>query len=72
MQLLDEGCLEGTRGGILDKVRYWLQAEFPKNILWISGAPGAGKTTIATTIAKEFANTAPFCVRFPICHREIG
>ncbi len=35
-----------------------------KNILWIVGAPGAGKSTIATTIARELAGAAPFCATF--------
>ncbi len=39
------------------------------NILWVFGAPGAGKSTIATTIAKEFTDTAPFCARF-FCKRD--
>ncbi len=28
------------------------------------GAPGAGKSTIATTIARELADEAPFCAKF--------
>ncbi len=64
-QPLDDGCLEGTRVGILREAREWLQdCTSGKNILWIVGAPGAGKSTIATTIVRELAATAPFCSKF--------
>ncbi|KLO08314.1 WD40 repeat-like protein [Schizopora paradoxa] len=55
---LGEGCLAETRKHILDQVRKWLvdNSDTKKNIMWIVGAPGAGKTTIATSITKELRN----------------
>ncbi len=65
-QPLKDDCLEGTRLDVLSKTRKWLQDYDSTNILWIVGAPGAGKSTIATTIAREFS--AP-CARF-FCDRD--
>ncbi len=54
---LEGDCLEDTRVHILQEVRDWLDdSKSANNILWIVGAPGAGKSTIATTIARELAN----------------
>lgn len=60
------GCLEGTRKAVLAEVETWLA---PKNlsdgnlartndgnVLWISGAPGAGKSALASTIISELLN----------------
>ncbi len=58
---LGDGCLEGTRINILKEVRGWLQDGKEENkILWIVGDPGTGKSTVATTIAKELSDKAPF------------
>ncbi len=53
--LLDNECLEGTRSGVLRQAKDWLEDTKLPNILWISGAPGAGKSAIATTLAKQFS-----------------
>ncbi len=46
-------------------MRDWLHDyDSAENILWIVGAPGTGKSTIATTIAKELPATTPLCARF--------
>jgi len=64
-QALEDSCLKGTRVNILSDVRAWLRDyQSTKNILWIVGAPGAGKSTIATTIARELSDEAPFCAKF--------
>ncbi len=49
---------------ILDETTDWLQDSTSKNILWIVGAPGAGKSTIATTIAKQLQATERSCSKF--------
>ncbi len=60
-QPLDGGCLEGTRVDILQEAMDWQDNEAEKNILWIVGAPGAGKSTIATSLAKKLGAT---CAKF--------
>ncbi len=61
-------CLEETRVEILKEATEWLEDQDPKtsNILWITGAPGTGKSTIATTLAKKFE---PTCASF-FCKRD--
>ncbi len=58
-------CLPGTRTSVLRKAEDWLHSDDPEtsNILWIYGAPGAGKSAIATTLAKEFTRTR-HCAKF--------
>ncbi|OCH84063.1 hypothetical protein OBBRIDRAFT_453518 [Obba rivulosa] len=46
-------CLQGTRKDILLKIREWTNDFDAPNVLWICAYPGAGKSTIAFTIASE-------------------
>ncbi|OCH83685.1 hypothetical protein OBBRIDRAFT_712451, partial [Obba rivulosa] len=46
-------CLGGTREDILSKIREWTTNFDAPNIMWIRAYPGAGKSTIAFTIAAE-------------------
>ncbi len=63
---LDDNCLPGTRVKILQEARDWLNdCKSPKNILWIVGAPGVGKSTIATTLARELADKPSFLAKAP-------
>src|SRR5579872_169611 len=48
-----EGCLKGTRTGILDDIERWLMAEKTQRIFWLNGFAGTGKSTIATTFAER-------------------
>ncbi|KLO19718.1 hypothetical protein SCHPADRAFT_898656 [Schizopora paradoxa] len=54
---LNAGCLEGTRERILSEVAKWLKTDELPNVLWVSGAPGAGKTALATTIVHMLADS---------------
>jgi hypothetical protein len=47
-------CLEGTRADILDKILAWASDFSTANILWVCAYPGAGKSTIASHVAKIF------------------
>ncbi len=58
-QPLGSRCLEETRVKILAHVDDWLKDTTKSNVLWISGAPGAGKSTISTTIVGKHK-----CARF--------
>lgn len=62
---LGDGCLENTRKNVLKKILKWLKStESNEKILWIVGAPGAGKTTVATSIADELKKRGQPCSKF--------
>ncbi|KLO11071.1 WD40 repeat-like protein [Schizopora paradoxa] len=61
-QSLGSPCLKGTRTSILAEVEKWMKDTNQPNVFWISGAPGAGKSTISTTIVKEILTHK--CARF--------
>lgn len=54
---------------ILKEVRRWLENDKAPNILWIEGAPGAGKSAIATTLANHDSLKAT-CATF-FCQRDV-
>ncbi|RDB27538.1 hypothetical protein Hypma_003814 [Hypsizygus marmoreus] len=43
-------CLRGTREDIMASVEQWINDLKAKNILWIRGFPGVGKSAIASTL----------------------
>ncbi len=45
-------CQDGTRESILDEIMAWIEGDTPEKIFCLTGAPGAGKTAIAHSIAK--------------------
>ncbi|KAF7970641.1 hypothetical protein HWV62_23370 [Athelia sp. TMB] len=47
-------CLPGTQQDRLEEVIDWLLTPSGQNVLWLHGAAGLGKSTIATTIAAYF------------------
>lgn len=67
---IDAGCLDGTRKTVLADVKDWLansSVDVP-NVLWVSGAPGAGKTAVASTIVNILLRDKSFesydCAKF--------
>ncbi len=58
---LGDSCLKDTRVNILKEATDWLEDPNSQNILWIVGAPGTGKSTIATTLAKKLECPKFFC-----------
>jgi len=57
---LNHCCLDSTRKGLLSKITAWLDdiadpndENDKSNVLWLSGAPGTGKTTIAWSLIAE-------------------
>ena len=47
-----QGCLRGTRKGVLQEIEYWLEGEGGQQIFWLNGLAGTGKSTIAQTFAE--------------------
>jgi hypothetical protein len=60
-------CMDGTRRDVLDVIDTWLTDPDQPNILWIRGSPGAGKTTISSTVASKYP-CARFFFRRDIAH----
>jgi len=50
----DPLCLDNTRVDILENIRQWASRQDDKNIFWLNGLAGTGKSTISRTIAREF------------------
>ncbi|EGN92372.1 hypothetical protein SERLA73DRAFT_191223, partial [Serpula lacrymans var. lacrymans S7.3] len=50
-------CMDGTREDIFTEIQHWLDqpadAQEGKNILWITGSPGAGKSAIASSLISK-------------------
>ena len=47
-----EGCLRGTRKGVLREIEHWLAGKQDQRIFWLNGLAGTGKSTIAQTFAE--------------------
>ena len=47
-----QGCLRGTRRGVLSEIDRWLTGEQEQRVFWLNGLAGTGKTTIAQTFAE--------------------
>jgi hypothetical protein len=49
-----EGCMDGTREDILKRIDDWIMdLDAPQNILWVKGYPGAGKSTVASSVVEH-------------------
>ena len=47
-----QGCLRGTRKGVLLEIESWSAAERDQRVFWLNGLAGTGKSTIAQTFAE--------------------
>ena len=47
-----QGCLKGTRRGVLGDIERWFTNEQGQHIFWLNGLAGTGKSTIAQTFAE--------------------
>ena len=47
-----QGCLRGTRKGVLWEIERWLTGEREQQVFWLNGLAGTGKSTIAQTFAE--------------------
>ncbi|KAI0263244.1 WD40-repeat-containing domain protein [Gloeopeniophorella convolvens] len=54
-EYLHLSCLDGTRVPQLSKITAWLEDDEAHNVLWLTGAAGTGKTSIAWSLVPELA-----------------
>ncbi|KAJ7488280.1 hypothetical protein FB451DRAFT_1553709 [Mycena latifolia] len=54
------GCLEGTRESVFEQIDLWLTDSKSRNILWIKGFPGSGKTCISSSLVEKWADSSRF------------
>ena len=47
-----QGCLEGTRRGVLKDIGDWFTSDQGQRVFWLNGLAGTGKSTIAQTFAE--------------------
>jgi hypothetical protein len=47
-----QGCLGGTREGVLRDIEDWLTSDQGQRVFWLNGLAGTGKSTIAQTFAE--------------------
>jgi hypothetical protein len=47
-----QGCMKGTRKGVLFQLEKWSRDEQDKCVFWLNGLAGTGKSTIAQTFAE--------------------
>ncbi|KIO33056.1 hypothetical protein M407DRAFT_58238, partial [Tulasnella calospora MUT 4182] len=52
-------CLPGTRVAILERIENWIRGgKDSKQVFWILGMAGRGKSTLASTVAYRWQNRA--------------
>ncbi|KAF3942484.1 hypothetical protein ABW19_dt0203779 [Dactylella cylindrospora] len=47
-------CLPGTRVDIIDRIKRWVESPESKQIFWVYGMAGTGKSTISRTVARYY------------------
>ena len=62
--------MEGMRGTLLNQIMAWVANEVdPRNLYWIHGLPGIGKTSLAHSICEKLHNKQRFAGAF-FCQRD--
>src|SRR6201996_3343536 len=56
-------CQPGTRTRVLNQIRSWVRCDGPST-LWLYGPAGAGKSTIAYTVAEQCDQQSPRSLAF--------
>ena len=64
-----QGCLRGTRKGVLDDIELWSKHSNMSPIYWLNGLAGTGKSTIAQTIAERIFSDGRLGASF-FCSRD--
>jgi len=66
-----QGCLRGTRKGVLWEIEHWLASEQEQHIFWLNGLAGTGKSTIAQTFAERMFADGKLGASF-FCSRDFA
>ena len=66
-----QGCLKGTRRGILLELEEWVEHEQTRRVIWLNGYAGMGNSVIAQTFAEICFADGTLGASF-FCSRESG
>ena len=71
-----EKCLPGTRESVLKDLMLWAKNPQDRNVFWLNGLAGTGKSTIAQSFSEEAAKegllgASFFCSRDYLDRREL-
>ena len=66
-----QGCLRGTRKGVLWDIEHWLEGDQEQQIFWLNGLAGTGKSTIAQTFAERMFAEGKLGASF-FCSRDFA
>jgi hypothetical protein len=61
---IHDSCMQGTRASVLDQARSWLLGENTGQLFWLADVAGAGKSTVANHLAKEWKSQKILAGRF--------
>jgi hypothetical protein len=61
-------CLEGTRVQLLDDISTWMENSLEKQVYWLTGVAGTGKTTVAQSVARLAIELNMFEMTFFFSH----
>ena len=64
-----QGCLEGTRKGVLKDIGDWFASDQGQSVFWLNGLAGTGKSTIAQTFAETTSTDGKLGASF-FCSRD--
>ena len=57
-------CMPGTRKGVFSRIDAWLDDLHGNNVLWISGSPGVGKSTVMSSLESSLRTAGRFGASF--------
>jgi len=66
-----QGCLRGTRKGVLWEIEHWVAGEQEQSIFWLNGLAGTGKSTIAQTFSERMFADGKLGASF-FCSRDFA
>ncbi|KAG8768837.1 hypothetical protein FRC12_005332 [Ceratobasidium sp. 428] len=58
------GCMQNTRVAVLHELRYWVHYGKSRNVLWLNGTAGTGKTTIAYSLCEHLEGSGRLSASF--------